>query len=103
MLLGVEFHHLHQELPQRGVPDITELTGQHAQLGGVLLFLISGALVIEQVFTWPGIGQFTYQSVIGKDYPVVMAGVMISSLLLVVSYLLRDIVYVFVDPRVTIG
>jgi peptide/nickel transport system permease protein len=72
-------------------------------LGGILAFLISGALVIEQVFTWPGIGQLTYQSAIGKDYPVVMAGVMISSLLLIVSYLLRDLVYVFVDPRVKVG
>lgn len=69
-------------------------------LGGVLAFLVSGALVIEQVFTWPGIGQFTYQSVVGKDYPVVMAGVMISSLLLIVSYLLRDVIYAVVDPRV---
>ncbi|MDE3113816.1 MAG: ABC transporter permease [Chloroflexota bacterium] len=72
-------------------------------LGGILAFLISGALVIEQVFTWPGIGQLTYQSVVGKDYPVVMAGVMISSLLLVISYLLRDVVYVLVDPRVKTG
>jgi peptide/nickel transport system permease protein len=69
-------------------------------LGGILAGLISGALIIEQVFTWPGIGQFTFQSVIGKDYPVVMAGVMLSSVLLVASYLLRDLVYAFVDPRV---
>lgn len=72
-------------------------------LGGILAFLISGALIIEQVFTWPGIGQFTFQSVVGKDYPVVMAGVMVSSLLLVVSYLLRDLAYVLVDPRVKVG
>ncbi len=72
-------------------------------LGGILAFLVSGALVIEQVFTWPGIGQLTYQSVIGKDYPVVMAGVMISSVLLVASYLLRDLLYAVVDPRVKTG
>lgn len=72
-------------------------------LGAILAILVSGALVIEQVFTWPGIGQFTFQSVVAKDYPVVMAGVMISSLLLVASYLIRDIVYAFVDPRVTVS
>lgn len=72
-------------------------------LGGVLTFLISGALVIEQVFTWPGVGQLTFQSAVAKDYPVVMAGVMISSTLLVVSYLLRDIAYAFVDPRIKVG
>jgi peptide/nickel transport system permease protein len=72
-------------------------------LGGILAFLIGGALVIEQVFTWPGIGQFTFQSVVGKDYPVVMAGVMLSSVLLVISYLMRDMVYAFVDPRIKVS
>jgi peptide/nickel transport system permease protein len=72
-------------------------------LGGILAVLISGALIIEQVFTWPGIGQFTFQAVIAKDYPVVLAGVMISSVLLVASYLLRDLVYAFVDPRVKVS
>jgi len=72
-------------------------------LGGIIAALVSGALVIEQVFTWPGIGQFTFQSVVGKDYPVVMAGVMISSVLLVVSYLLRDLIYAMVDPRVKVS
>ncbi len=72
-------------------------------LGGILAGLIGGALVIEQVFTWPGVGQFTFQAVIAKDYPVVMAGVMISSVLLVLSYLIRDVIYSFVDPRVKVG
>jgi peptide/nickel transport system permease protein len=72
-------------------------------LGGILAGLISGALIIEQVFTWPGIGQFTFQSLVGKDYPVVMAGVMVASILLVVSYLLRDLIYTFVDPRVKVS
>jgi peptide/nickel transport system permease protein len=72
-------------------------------LGGILAGLIGGALIIEQVFTWPGVGQFTYQAVIAKDYPVVMAGVMISSVLLVASYLIRDLVYTLVDPRVKAG
>ena len=72
-------------------------------LGGILAGLVSGAVVIEQVFTWPGLGQFTFQAAVAKDYPVIMAGVMISSFLLVVSYLLRDIVYVLVDPRIKVS
>lgn len=71
-------------------------------LGGILAGLIGGALVIEQVFTWPGVGQLTFQSAVAKDYPVVMAGVMISSTLLVISYLLRDIAYAVVDPRIKV-
>ena len=71
-------------------------------LGGILAALIGGALVIEQVFSWPGIGRFTFAAAIAKDYPVIQAGVMISALLLVVSYILRDIAYAVVDPRISV-
>jgi peptide/nickel transport system permease protein len=69
-------------------------------LGGILAVLVSGALIVEQVFTWPGVGQFTYAAVRQKDYPIVMAGVMLASTLLVISYILRDIAYSIVDPRI---
>ena len=72
-------------------------------LGGILATLVGGALVIEQVFSWPGIGQFTFQAAIAKDYPIVQAGVMIASTLLVVSYILRDITYAIVDPRIKVA
>jgi peptide/nickel transport system permease protein len=72
-------------------------------LGGILAGLVSGALVIEQVFSWPGVGQFTFQAAIAKDYPIVQAAVMITSTLLVVSYLLRDIAYAAVDPRIKVS
>lgn len=69
-------------------------------LGGILALLIGGALVIEQVFSWPGLGRFTFQAAIAKDYPVIQAGTMIASVLLIVSYILRDIAYAIVDPRI---
>ena len=69
-------------------------------LGGILAGLIGGALVIEQVFSWPGIGRFTFAAAIAKDYPVVQAGVMIAAVLLVISNILRDIAYAVVDPRI---
>ena len=71
-------------------------------LGGLLAVLVSGALVVEQVFTWPGVGQFTYAAARQKDYPVIMDGVMVASTLLVLSYLLRDIAYAIVDPRIKV-
>jgi peptide/nickel transport system permease protein len=71
-------------------------------LGGILAGLIGGALVIEQVFSWPGIGRFTFAAAIAKDYPVIQAGVMISGVLLVISYILRDLVYAMVDPRISV-
>jgi peptide/nickel transport system permease protein len=72
-------------------------------LGGILAALVGGALVIEQVFSWPGVGQFTFQAAIAKDYPIVQAGVMFTSTLLVVSYLVRDLAYAMVDPRIKVG
>ena len=72
-------------------------------LGGILAALVGGALVIEQVFSWPGVGQFTFQAAIAKDYPIVQASVMFTSTLLVISYLLRDLAYAIVDPRVKVS
>jgi len=72
-------------------------------LGGILAALVGGALVIEQVFSWPGVGQFTFQAAIAKDYPIVQAGVMFTSTLLVVSYLVRDLAYAMVDPRIKVS
>ena len=71
-------------------------------LGGILAFLVSGALIIEQVFTWPGIGQFAYASVRQKDFPVIIAATMLASVMLVVGYIVRDIVYAVVDPRIKV-
>ena len=71
-------------------------------LGPLLAVLVGGSLVIEQVFTWPGIGQATYQAARNKDYPVIMAGVMLASTLLVISYLIRDVAYAIVDPRIKV-
>jgi len=72
-------------------------------LGGILAALVGGALVVEQVFSWPGVGQFTFQAAIAKDYPIVQAATMFVSALLVASYLLRDIAYAIVDPRIKAG
>jgi peptide/nickel transport system permease protein len=69
-------------------------------LGALLAALISGALVVEQVFAWPGMGRMTYEAARSKDYPIVMAVVVISSMLLLLSYILRDVAYGIADPRV---
>jgi peptide/nickel transport system permease protein len=70
-------------------------------LGGVLATVVSGALVVEQVFAWPGMGRLMFDAARAKDYPVIMGVVVMSSALLLLSYLLRDIVYGIVDPRVS--
>jgi peptide/nickel transport system permease protein len=69
-------------------------------LGTQLAFLVSGTIVIEQVFAWPGMGRLTYDAARSKDYPIVMAVVVISSTLLLLSYIVRDVAYGVADPRV---
>ncbi|MCC7372785.1 MAG: ABC transporter permease [Chloroflexi bacterium] len=76
------------------------LTPVITALGGVLAAMVSGALVVEQVFAWPGMGRLAFEAARGKDYPVIMGVVLLTSALLLVSYLLRDILYSVADPRV---
>ncbi len=63
--------------------------------------LIEGAVVTEQIFSWPGVGRLVFDSITGRDYPVVQAIVMLSALSYMVSTLVVDIVYAFVDPRIS--
>jgi peptide/nickel transport system permease protein len=70
-------------------------------LGGVLATLVSGALVVEQVFAWPGMGRLTYEAARAKDYPIIMGVVVLASAVLLLGYLVRDIAYGIVDPRVS--
>ncbi len=69
-------------------------------LGTQFAFLVSGATVIEQVFAWPGMGRLTYDAARSNDYPILMAVVVIASTILLLSYILRDVAYGLVDPRV---
>jgi peptide/nickel transport system permease protein len=69
-------------------------------LGSQLAFLVSGAVVVEQVFAWPGMGRMTYEAARSKDYPIVMGVVVITSLMLLTCYIVRDVAYGIVDPRV---
>ncbi|MBI3980057.1 MAG: ABC transporter permease [Chloroflexi bacterium] len=69
-------------------------------LGSLMASLVSGAVVIETVFAWPGMGRMTFDAARSKDFPIVMAVVVISSLVLLFSYILRDIAYGIADPRV---
>lgn len=70
-------------------------------LGGILATLVSGSLVVEHVFAWPGMGRLAFEAARAKDYPVIMGVVVLTSALLLLSYLIRDVVYGVVDPRVS--
>lgn len=61
---------------------------------------IGGAVVTEQIFQWPGIGSLTIASIASRDYPVLMAIVILSAICVLVANLVVDIAYAFIDPRI---
>ena len=72
-------------------------------LGGTLPFVIGGSVIVERVFNWPGLGRLIFEAASAKDYPLLQASVLVGSFVLVMSYILRDLLYSWVDPRVKVG
>ena len=71
------------------------------QVFGVTLpMLLSGALVVEVVFSWPGLGRVAYGAVLARDYPLILATTAFTGLVVVLASLLADLLHAFVDPRV---
>jgi peptide/nickel transport system permease protein len=72
-------------------------------LGMNLASLVCGSFIIESVFGWPGIGMFAMTAIGQRDYPVIMAYIMLSGFILVMGNLVADILYAFADPRIKRG
>ena len=64
---------------------------------------LGGAVVIETVFAWPGLGTTLLEAVLRRDYPVVLAGVALLSAVFVAINLLVDLLYAYIDPRIRVG
>lgn len=71
-------------------------------LGMALADMIAGSIIIEQVFSIPGLGRILLTSISNRDYPVVMAVIMCIATLVLVVNMLVDIIYGLVDPRITV-
>ncbi len=69
-------------------------------LGVYFAAMLGGAFVVETIFAWPGVGRTVVEAVFSRDFPVVQAGVLFTSILFVISNLLVDISYGIVDPRI---
>jgi len=65
--------------------------------------LVTGAIVTETVFAWPGIGRLTYEAVIFRDYPLLQAAIIMDAVLIVFINLIVDILYAYVDPRIRLA
>ena len=72
-------------------------------LGPTLGALLSGSVIVEQVFSWPGMGRMIVTAATQRDYPVVMGTVVIASALFILGVLLSDILYAWLDPRIKYG
>ncbi|GFP75772.1 ABC transporter permease [Clostridium fungisolvens] len=70
------------------------------KIGMALPMLVTGAMITETVFGWPGVGPYFVTAVRGLDYPVVMAILVLSSSMVIIGNLLSDILYSIVDPRI---
>ena len=69
-------------------------------VGLVMSGIVSGAVLVETVFSWPGLGTLAVQSIIARDTPTILGILFFSSLVVVVANLLTDMVYRIIDPRI---
>lgn len=108
-ILGSEFVKLARV---KGVPE-TAVIWKHAlrnamipvlTFGAIYLAaLVTGAILVETVFAWPGVGQLIYQGIVFRDFPVVQAVVLLTAGVVISVNLLVDIIYAYLDPRIRYG
>lgn len=73
---------------------ITTMAGMH--IGGIL----GGAVVVETVYSWPGLGRLAFEAVMGRDFTVLLGILLLSSLLVIVANAVVDLVHAWLDPRI---
>lgn len=69
-------------------------------LGLSLPFLLGGAVIVETVFAWPGMGKLTIDAIFSRDYPLIIACTMVSGVMVIAGNLVADILYAMIDPRI---
>ncbi|MBI5300533.1 MAG: ABC transporter permease [Chloroflexi bacterium] len=72
-------------------------------VGLQLGFLFGGAVVVETIFAWPGIGLLVVDSIFGRDYPVVQGVILVIAVMVVFVNLTVDVIYTILDPRIRLG
>ena len=65
-----------------------------------LPYIFSGAIFVEILFSWPGMGRLYYQAALQRDYPILLAILIIGAAFIILSNLVADLLYAYVDPRV---
>jgi peptide/nickel transport system permease protein len=72
------------------------------QIGFLTGFLLGGAVLVETIFSWNGLGQYAVQSVVRSDYAALQGFVLLASVFILVVYLVVDVLYEMVDPRIQV-
>lgn len=91
--MGVRYVNFRHALPNALIPILTIVSGQFASLLG-------GAVLIEKVFGWPGIGRLAVDSIFARDYLVVTNTVLVFAIMVILVNLANDILYSYIDPRI---
>ena len=68
--------------------------------GLILPGLIGGSVIIESIFSWPGMGRLAYEAILGRDYPVILTINFITAVLVLIGTFISDLLYMMVDPRI---
>jgi len=68
--------------------------------GLILPGLIGGSVIIESIFSWPGLGRLAYEAILARDYPVILTINFIAAVLVLIGTFVSDILYVIADPRI---
>lgn len=68
--------------------------------GLILPGLIGGSVIIESIFSWPGMGRMAYEAILARDYPIILTVNFVSAVLVLVGTFISDILYLLVDPRI---
>ncbi|MCJ7774257.1 MAG: ABC transporter permease subunit, partial [Desulfobacterales bacterium] len=66
----------------------------------MFVYMILGSVVIETIFSWPGIGRLVIESTFARDYPVVQVFILLITFLITSAYIVADILYAVIDPRI---
>lgn len=71
--------------------------------GMYFAILITTSIVVETVFSWPGLGRMVYEAIIGRDYPIIQGVILTAAAMIMIVNLIIDIAYCYIDPRIKYG
>jgi peptide/nickel transport system permease protein len=92
---GLSFDQVHYKHALRNalLPFVT-------MFGLILPGLIGGSVIIESIFSWPGMGRMAYEAILARDYPIILTVNFISAVLVLIGTFVSDLLYLMVDPRI---